>query len=114
MANTADYQHYWGTVIDALALVYAYKKAGTDEFEYQIMDQEFPDAINRARKAYYCCDRFPVTPFGTVGSEIEELLHALVMEPKLLKRAYNQAFDNYKIAVPAEPLRIFLARIKKD
>lgn len=114
MGNTTDYRCYWGKVLDALALVYAYKKAGTDDFEFEILDEDFPDAIKRVCTAYRACGLRRITPCEMVGNEIDLFFHELVMNPKLLKKTYRRALEYFNIAAPAIPLRTLTAEIKRE
>lgn len=106
MPNTFFYRDYWGTVVNALSCVYLYQSAIDDETEFQIRYKIFPDAVGRARLAYYKCDALPRIPFGLVGDEIDELFSALLVDGPHLDGCYSNAMDNYCGDVLPLPLRL--------
>ena len=104
--NVSDCQYYWGSVVDALACIYLYQNALTDEAQYRIRYVDFPDAIARARSAYYYCERFPHIPFGMVGDEIDDFFSDMLIYGHRLDARYSQALDNHCSGANPVPMRL--------
>ncbi len=106
MLNTSDYKHYWETVVDALACIYLYKNAATDEFKDQIRYENFPEAITRVRFAYYYCEVLPQIRFGLVGDEIDEFFSEMLIDEQRLDHGYSEALDCCCVSATPVPIRL--------
>ena len=106
MPGTFYHRDYWGTVINALSCIYLYQAASDDEAEYQIRYKIFPDAVHRARLAYYKCDALPHAYFGMFGDEADEFFSAMLFDGQHLDACYSHAMDNYCDDLSPIPMRL--------
>lgn len=106
MSDVSSHRHYWGTVVDALSCIYLYQSAVTEEFKCQIRYHEFPDAVQRARIAYYYCESFPRRDFGLVGDEIDQFFSNMLIHGYHLDKIYSQSVDNHCLGSTPIPMRL--------
>ncbi len=104
----SDNQHYWSTILNAIACIMRYLSARDDDSEFRIRYQEFPECVERARAAYKYCRQSNSRSFDlSTADEVDEFFSGVLANKGHLDQMVETAAANYNVAAAPLPMRIF-------